>query len=123
TQLFYSVAVHSRGELSLAPDEYAGFVMACLRMLALVPPGTTPPDPPSGNGSATDRAESHDAPEVAPSAPAVGAGPVARQPEPAASQPERSKPDAAALAGSAVSAAPDPVAEKPVPPRVSGQSD
>ncbi|MBV6273512.1 DNA polymerase III subunit gamma/tau [Alcaligenaceae bacterium CGII-47] len=36
-QLFYSVAVHSRHELSLAPDEYAGFVMACLRMLALLP--------------------------------------------------------------------------------------
>ena len=36
-QLFYSVAVHSRNELSLAPDEYAGFVMACLRMLALAP--------------------------------------------------------------------------------------
>ncbi|MEQ4618027.1 MAG: DNA polymerase III subunit gamma/tau, partial [Corticimicrobacter sp.] len=34
-QLFYSVAVHSRSELSLAPDEYAGFIMACLRMLAL----------------------------------------------------------------------------------------
>ena len=50
TQLFYSVAVHSRSELSLAPDEYAGFVMACLRMLALVPPGTTPPEdtPPEG---------------------------------------------------------------------------
>jgi DNA polymerase-3 subunit gamma/tau len=35
-QLFYSVAVHSRTELALAPDEYAGFVMACLRMLSLV---------------------------------------------------------------------------------------
>ena len=35
-QLFYSIAVHSRQELALAPDEYAGFVMACLRMLALV---------------------------------------------------------------------------------------
>jgi DNA polymerase-3 subunit gamma/tau len=47
TQLFYSVAVHSRQELSLAPDEYAGFVMACLRMLALVPADTpTPPSPP-----------------------------------------------------------------------------
>ncbi|MYN13245.1 DNA polymerase III subunit gamma/tau [Pusillimonas sp. TS35] len=42
-QLFYAVAVHSRGELSLAPDEYAGFVMACLRMLSLLPAGTTPP--------------------------------------------------------------------------------
>jgi len=35
-QLFYSVAVHSRAELALAPDEHAGFIMACLRMLALV---------------------------------------------------------------------------------------
>jgi len=34
-QLFYSVAVHSRSELTLAPDEYAGFIMACLRMLSL----------------------------------------------------------------------------------------
>ncbi|RTZ44690.1 DNA polymerase III subunit gamma/tau [Candidimonas sp. SYP-B2681] len=55
-QLFYSVAVHSRQELSLAPDEYAGFVMACLRMLALVPIGTVPPpSPPSlPSGSAVE---------------------------------------------------------------------
>jgi len=33
-QLCYTVAIHSRGELALAPDEYAGFMMACLRMLA-----------------------------------------------------------------------------------------
>jgi len=33
-QLFYTVAVHGRQELSLAPDEYAGFVMVCLKMLA-----------------------------------------------------------------------------------------
>jgi DNA polymerase-3 subunit gamma/tau len=43
TQLFYTVAVHSRRELSLAPDEYAGFVMACLRMLALLPADRVPP--------------------------------------------------------------------------------
>ena len=34
-QLFYTIAVHSRSELAIAPDEYAGFVMACLRMLSL----------------------------------------------------------------------------------------
>jgi len=34
-QLFYTVAVHSRSELAIAPDEYSGFVMACLRMLSL----------------------------------------------------------------------------------------
>lgn len=50
-QLFYSVAVHSRHELSLAPDEYAGFVMACLRMLSLVPPGTVAPPPVAGTDS------------------------------------------------------------------------
>jgi len=42
-QLFYAVAVHSRQELALAPDEYAGFVMACLRMLALLPADRVPP--------------------------------------------------------------------------------
>ncbi len=43
-QLFYTVAVHSRNELVLAPDEYAGFVMACLRMLALLPGGAQEPE-------------------------------------------------------------------------------
>lgn len=43
-QLFYTVAVHSRNELVLAPDEYAGFVMACLRMLALVQRGAQEPE-------------------------------------------------------------------------------
>jgi DNA polymerase III, subunit gamma and tau len=46
-QLYYSIAVHSRSELSLAPDEYAGFVMACLRMLSLTPePEGLPPTSP-----------------------------------------------------------------------------
>lgn len=52
-QLFYSVSVHSRQELSLAPDEYAGFVMACLRMVSLAPPGAVPPpSPPASRGDA-----------------------------------------------------------------------
>src|SRR5690625_4084845 len=36
-QLFYTVAIHSRNELHLAPTEHTGFMMACLRMLSLVP--------------------------------------------------------------------------------------
>lgn len=36
-QLLYSIALHSRAELVLMPDEYAGFVMACLRLLAFAP--------------------------------------------------------------------------------------
>ncbi|UOD49932.1 DNA polymerase III subunit gamma/tau [Orrella daihaiensis] len=35
-QLFYTVAVHGRQEMSLAPDEYAGFMMVCLKMLSFV---------------------------------------------------------------------------------------
>lgn len=41
-QLYYSVVVHSRDELRLAPDEYAGFVMACMRLFALTPAGSLP---------------------------------------------------------------------------------
>lgn len=44
-QLFYSVVVHSRDELRLAPDEYAGFVMACMRLFALTPAGSLPVQP------------------------------------------------------------------------------
>jgi DNA polymerase-3 subunit gamma/tau len=36
-QLLYQIAVHGRNELSLAPDEYAGFSMTLLRMLAFRP--------------------------------------------------------------------------------------
>src|SRR5690625_2301650 len=36
-QLFYTVAIHSRNELHLAPTEHTGFIMACLRMLTLLP--------------------------------------------------------------------------------------
>jgi DNA polymerase-3 subunit gamma/tau len=37
TQLFYQIAIHGRDEIDLAPDEYAGFTMTLLRMLAFVP--------------------------------------------------------------------------------------
>jgi DNA polymerase-3 subunit gamma/tau len=36
-QLYYQVAVQARSEIGLAPDEYAGFTMALLRMLAFAP--------------------------------------------------------------------------------------
>lgn len=36
-QLFYQIAVHGRNELGLAPNEYAGFSMTLLRMLAFHP--------------------------------------------------------------------------------------
>jgi DNA polymerase III subunit gamma/tau len=36
-QLFYQIAIHGRDEIDLAPDDYAGFTMALLRMLAFAP--------------------------------------------------------------------------------------
>ena len=36
-QLYYQIAIHGRQDLPLAPDEYAGFSMALLRMLAFRP--------------------------------------------------------------------------------------
>jgi DNA polymerase-3 subunit gamma/tau len=59
TQLLYSIALHGRAELGLAPDEYSGLVMVLLRMLAFRPRG----------GAA-----------VAPAAPRVAAAPVAAKP-------------------------------------------
>ncbi|MGB6009478.1 DNA polymerase III subunit gamma/tau [Castellaniella sp.] len=78
-QLFYAVAVHSRQELALAPDEYAGFVMACLRMLALLPPDRVPPvllDVPAARPAAGSAA-----PVAAPAA-SAGASTAAAVPAP-----------------------------------------
>lgn len=36
-QLYYQIALHGRRDLPLAPDEYAGFTMTILRMLAFAP--------------------------------------------------------------------------------------
>jgi DNA polymerase-3 subunit gamma/tau len=36
-QLYYQIAIHGRDEIDLAPDEYAGFTMTLLRMLAFAP--------------------------------------------------------------------------------------
>lgn len=90
-QLFYSVAVHSRGELTLAPDEYAGFIMACLRMLAL-------------NGDA--------GPQTAIEAPATPARQTA-EPAVAAAQPPQAAPVAAAPVAQPVAPAPSAPASVP----------
>jgi DNA polymerase-3 subunit gamma/tau len=42
TQLLYSLCLHGRGELGLAPDEYAALTMVLLRLLAFKP-GAMPP--------------------------------------------------------------------------------
>jgi DNA polymerase III subunit gamma/tau len=41
TQLLYSLCLHGRGELGLAPDEYAALTMVLLRLLAFKPAAAT----------------------------------------------------------------------------------
>jgi DNA polymerase-3 subunit gamma/tau len=63
-QLHYQIAIQARQDLSLAPDEYAGFTMALMRMLAFAPDetpaiGTTrsPARPPAAAQAAVKAAE------------------------------------------------------------------
>jgi DNA polymerase-3 subunit gamma/tau len=46
-QLHYQIAVQARSEIGLAPDEYAGFTMALLRMLAFAPGAAPAPARPA----------------------------------------------------------------------------
>lgn len=59
TQLLYSLCLHGRGELGLAPDEYAGLTMVLLRLLAFKPSSVMVPavqarSPASSLGSAAE---------------------------------------------------------------------
>jgi DNA polymerase III subunit gamma/tau len=81
-QLYYQIAVQARSEIALAPDEYAGFTMALLRMLAFAPspaePAGTPPpgqrraaaSSPSADRLSTAAAGTSPAPVSPPAAPA-----------------------------------------------------
>jgi len=103
-QLFYQIAVHGRNEIGLAPDEYAGFTMTLLRMLAFRP----------GQGGADQAAAPAPAalaramPQAAPARPAAAvAAPAAQAARPAA-------PGAAAAASaSAHASAPAPAPSAP----------
>jgi DNA polymerase-3 subunit gamma/tau len=102
TQFFYSVALHGREEISLAPDEYSGLVMVVLRMLAFKPAAA----------------------EGAPSRPSGGA---AAAPRPAAAAPpaEPSRASVAALAANPPVKAAAPLRHAPAPeePRQSAAGD
>ena len=53
TQLLYSLCLHGRAELGLAPDEYAALTMVLLRLLAFKPAGFVT-QPSSKSGSAAE---------------------------------------------------------------------
>jgi DNA polymerase-3 subunit gamma/tau len=73
-QLAYSIALHGRAELDLAPDEYSGFVMVLLRMLAFRPRGAgVSPRGPVSEHSSTRAPSPASVPSVAANAPAPAA--------------------------------------------------
>ena len=99
TQLFYSIVLHGRGELALAPDEYSGLVMVLLRMLAFrpQPAGERKALPSIAAGKASDSAR---APAVTAAAwkpmARPGAASAAQAPVPTATIVAGTAPDAAA---------------------------
>jgi DNA polymerase-3 subunit gamma/tau len=108
-QLYYQIAIHARRDLPLAPDEYTGFSMALLRMLAfrMETPGSEGGTA-QGSGAGQGRAA------AAPARAAVRA--AAPAPAPAAAA---SRAPAAPARSAATPAAARPAAE---PPSVKAES-
>ena len=85
TQLLYSLVLHGRQELHLAPDAHAALTMVLLRLLAFAPEGT-PPARPVGSAPAASAAGR----ATMPAAPVLAAAPVAtldRAPKAAPAEP------------------------------------
>jgi DNA polymerase-3 subunit gamma/tau len=77
-QLYYQIALNGRRDLPYAPDEFSGFCMTLLRMLAFAPDGAAAPRP----------MPTHSAPVARPDPAPRAAVPVAPQPAPAAARVE-----------------------------------
>ncbi len=77
-QLFYQIAVHGRNEIGLAPDEYAGFSMTLLRMLAFRPSQIPPSGGGGGGGQTQPRPTSSPAPRASMNSTMASAGNPAR---------------------------------------------
>lgn len=106
-QLYYQIAVHGRNEIGLAPDEYAGFTMTLLRMLAFRPgqggaeaqaaaPSAAPVGAPASRAAAA-AAASHAAVTPRPAAPPAAAAPAAPPPQAAPAAPAAAAPAAPAM--------------------------
>ncbi|WP_175681506.1 DNA polymerase III subunit gamma/tau [Burkholderia cenocepacia] len=107
-QLFYQIATVGRAELGLAPDEYAGFTMTLLRMLAF--------EPAVGAGSAPGGQPS--VPPRAVPAPRAAAAPTA-----AAAKPVSAAPASAARSQAAAPAAPAAPVARSAPAQSSDEAE
>ncbi|EGI77560.1 DNA polymerase III subunit gamma/tau [Hylemonella gracilis] len=81
TQLLYSICLHGRAELGLAPDEYAGLTMVLLRLLAFKPGASVGAHPGSSASASQEKKTLASAEAEAESQPRV---PVAALPASAA---------------------------------------
>ncbi|AYQ29315.1 MULTISPECIES: DNA polymerase III subunit gamma/tau [unclassified Polaromonas] len=90
TQLLYSLCLHGRGELGLAPDEYAGLTMVLLRLLAFKPSGSAAQPAMGGAAEPGKKPQPEPARVSAPGPPVlperVAAPPRAPAPEPVAAR-------------------------------------
>ncbi|RQR31060.1 DNA polymerase III subunit gamma/tau [Burkholderia sp. Bp9142] len=114
-QLFYQIATVGRAELGLAPDEYAGFTMTLLRMLAFEPavgagsaPGGQPAVPRAVPAPAPRAAAAASAAALKPPAPATAA--EAARPQAAAPVAPAARPSPAQSGDAATSPAVKPAA-------------
>lgn len=126
-QLGYQIVVHGRNELGLAPDEYAGFTMTLLRMLAFAPLSAGGQPMPAARPAAAPAT-----PRPAPAAPTPAAEPALPAAVPAAapaaaSAAEATAPSAAPARGvspamAALAAARSKKASAPPPPPVAEEA-
>ncbi len=117
TQLLYSLCLHGRGELGLAPDEYAALTMVLLRLLAFKPAnasasGTIQAAPQQRSAAEPGKKPSPEPaaaePTVAGRVPALAVAPVVRAPDAGIDSARRPP---------AVSASPLPPPSPPAVPR------
>jgi len=80
TQLLYSICLHGRAELGLAPDEYAGLTMVLLRLLAFKPSGAAVAKPVSAEKKTLNDGAARQIDSIAENAPAAKAISVAAPP-------------------------------------------
>ena len=90
-QLMYQIALHGRRDLGLAPDEYAGFTMSLLRMLAFFP---------EDSGSNQGQAQPQPQRPAKPPSGKSQAGKVVRKPKPEGAD-KAPRPDEAAQSAAA----------------------
>jgi DNA polymerase III subunit gamma/tau len=101
TQLLYTMCLHGRAELGLAPDEYAALTMVLLRLLAFKPGAMTADAAPAEKKTP---ALARPSPER-PAPPATAPDPAPANPPPAAAVPQRTPVQPPAAGGMAAAAA------------------